>query len=104
MGGFLWDRLGTDEPPWSAVTIATKQVPRGTSVTIGAVRRYECVNDVVKAVRCWGWAYVYWNEGEYVVAEADDDHGELLGIFTARYAARNGAWSLAEQILATRGL
>jgi hypothetical protein len=72
-------------------------------VNIGAVRRYECVNDVVKAIRCWGWAYVYW-DGEYVVAEiGNEHHGELLGVFTAGYAARYGAWSLAERILATRG-
>jgi hypothetical protein len=75
-------------------------------VTTGAVRRYTCVNDVVKAVRCFGWAYVYWNllERTYVVAEVNDDtHGEFLGIFTARYAARNGAWVLAEQIIESRG-
>jgi hypothetical protein len=73
-------------------------------VNIGAVRRYECVNDVVKAIRCFSWAYVYWDEGEYVVAEVGDcNHGELLGVFTAGYAARYGAWSLAERILATRG-
>jgi hypothetical protein len=50
---------------------------------IGAVRRYECVNDVVKAIRCFGWGYVYWDEWEFVVAEVGDNaHGELLGVFT----------------------
>jgi hypothetical protein len=72
-------------------------------VTRGATRRCDCVNDVVKLVRCFGWAWVYW-DGEWVVSEmGDDKHGELLGIFTASYAARNGAWVLAERILESRG-
>jgi hypothetical protein len=72
-------------------------------VTRGATRRCDCVNDAVKLVRCFVWAWVYW-DGEYVVAEmGDDSHGELLGIFTADYAARYGAWALAERILESRG-
>jgi hypothetical protein len=71
---------------------------------IGAVRRYECVNDVVKAIRCFGWGYVYWDEWEFVVAEVGDNaHGELLGVFTAGYAARHGSWSLAKRIMDARG-
>jgi hypothetical protein len=75
-------------------------------LNIGAVRRCTCVNDAVKVVQCFGWAFVYWNVSEktYVVAEvSNESYGEFLGIFTALYAARNGAWVLAEQIMESRG-
>lgn len=67
----------------------------------GIVRRYDTVNETVKCVQCFGWAWVYRDKHQFVVSETGGDHGDLLGIFTADYAARHGVWALELRILDT---
>ncbi len=69
----------------------------------GIVRRYYTVIEVVHTVRCFGWAWVYRDKDEFVVAETGGDHGDLIGIFTADFAARHGEWVLAQRIMDAMG-
>jgi hypothetical protein len=69
---------------------------------VGIVRRFDTVRETAQHVQCFGWAFVYRHGGQFVVTEERiryDDGYDLLGIFTADYAARHGEWSLESLIL-----
>jgi hypothetical protein len=66
---------------------------------VALVRRYDTAREAVQAVRCFGWAFVYRDKGQFVVSEVALSYRDFLGIFTADYAARHGKWKLAELIL-----
>jgi hypothetical protein len=64
-----------------------------------ATWRGDSVAGAVKAVRCFGVAYVYWRVGQFTVAEREGNHGELLGLFTGRA----GEWLLERLIRESLG-
>jgi hypothetical protein len=65
----------------------------------GCVWRGETIREAVKAIRCFGCAYVYWNGKEFVVSEEEGKHGEWLGVFSARCEE----WFLAKLIREAMG-